>query len=165
VRSAIRNTYDASEQSKSPGVRRTEELRQLASEGVPVVFESRECTCYSCAANCRRQQSFEPSGQFQGYLAARFAQEHGAASAAACFRSGAEIKCGGAYGFVCAAAFGPYSDRGRCRRRRHQRSSFEQSRDQGERDCISCRLRRVPRSHYSRSNQGVPIRVRRRNLQ
>ena len=41
MREAIRNTYDASKQSKSPGVRRTEELRQLASEGVPVIFESR----------------------------------------------------------------------------------------------------------------------------
>jgi hypothetical protein len=68
VRSAIRNTYDASEQSKSPGVRRTEELRQLASEGVPVVFESRECTCYSCAANCRRQQSFEHRASSKGTL-------------------------------------------------------------------------------------------------
>jgi hypothetical protein len=41
VPSATRNPYNFWKQSKSPGARRTEELRQLASEGIPVTFESR----------------------------------------------------------------------------------------------------------------------------
>ena len=36
-----RSIYDAWKLNGSPGVRRTQELRQLASEGVLVVFESR----------------------------------------------------------------------------------------------------------------------------